>query len=47
MQAVSVRDDIVTQCEAITTGESDLIANLANISALIFDQFEDINWAGF
>ena len=47
MQAVSVRDDIVTQCEAITSGESDLIANLANISALIFDQFEDINWAGF
>ncbi|WP_287830531.1 GAF domain-containing protein [Idiomarina sp.] len=47
MQVVSVRDDIVTQCEAITSGESDLIANLANISALIFDQFEDINWAGF
>lgn len=32
---------------AITQGESDLIANLANISALLFDQLHDLNWLGF
>lgn len=27
--------------------ESDLIANMANMSALLFDALEEINWAGF
>ncbi|TDF41820.1 GAF domain-containing protein [Alteromonadaceae bacterium M269] len=33
--------------ESLTSGESDLIANLSNISALLFDQMPDVNWAGF
>ncbi|MGQ8363643.1 GAF domain-containing protein [Glaciecola sp. 1036] len=35
------------QIEAITQDEPDIIANLANISAILFNQMEQINWAGF
>jgi len=31
----------------LLTGESDLIANAANTSALLFGALPDINWAGF
>ncbi len=29
------------------SGETDLVANAANTSALIFDALPDLNWAGF
>ena len=29
------------------SGESDLIANMANLSALMFNRMEKVNWAGF
>ena len=32
---------------SLLEGESDIIANLANASALVFDTVEDLNWAGF
>jgi L-methionine (R)-S-oxide reductase len=32
---------------ALLTGESDLIANAANTTALLFDALPDVNWAGF
>lgn len=32
---------------SLLEGEADLIANLSNASALIFDMIDDINWAGF
>nr|WP_241971698.1 GAF domain-containing protein [Aliidiomarina sanyensis] len=32
---------------ALTQDEPDLIANLANISAVLFDQLNDLNWLGF
>lgn len=32
---------------AITDGEKNTIANLANISALIFSYMDNLNWAGF
>ena len=32
---------------SLLDGESDVIANLANASALIYDVLSDINWAGF
>jgi len=35
------------QAIAIIVSEYDLIANMANISALLFNQLSDINWAGF
>ena len=36
-----------TQANALVDGEHDLIANMANISALLFNELEDVNWAGF
>jgi L-methionine (R)-S-oxide reductase len=33
--------------QAVLTGESDLIANLANASALLFWSLPKVNWAGF
>ena len=35
------------QISAIIAGESDVIANMANISALLFEQLDTINWVGF
>lgn len=35
------------QVRALTSGENDLVANLANISALLADSIEQINWLGF
>ncbi|MCC5890902.1 MAG: GAF domain-containing protein [Alkalibacterium sp.] len=35
------------QLKAIITDESNFIANLSNASALLFEQLDDINWAGF
>ncbi len=38
---------LLSQVESLISSESDLIANLANVSALIFNNLENINWAGF
>jgi GAF domain-containing protein len=38
---------IVKQVAALISGESDLIANLANVSAVLFNNLEGVNWAGF
>lgn len=38
---------IVKQAKAIVGNETDFIANTANISALLFQELKDINWAGF
>lgn len=35
------------QAAALVSGESDFIANMANISALLFNSMEGLNWAGF
>ncbi|WP_298440042.1 GAF domain-containing protein [uncultured Ferrimonas sp.] len=35
------------QAKSLIAGEPNLTANLANISALIFDSMPDLNWAGF
>lgn len=35
------------QALALLGDEPDMIANLANISALLFNELTDINWAGF
>lgn len=35
------------QVRALCEGEPNLIANLANISAVIYERLEDTNWAGF
>lgn len=38
---------IIKQVAALIDGERDLIANLANISAVLFNNLPNINWAGF
>lgn len=39
--------DLIAQAEALVSGVPHRIANLANVSALIFNTMEDLNWAGF
>jgi GAF domain-containing protein len=34
-------------CAAITDGERDAIANMANVAALVWQTIPDLNWAGF
>lgn len=38
---------LIAQTEALISGVPHRISNLANVSALIFDTLEDLNWAGF
>lgn len=38
---------INAQVQALISGESDMIANMANIAAVLFNTLEQINWAGF
>ncbi len=40
-------DLLVVQVKAILADENDLIANLANVSAVLFEFINDINWVGF
>jgi len=35
------------ELRSLVAGEPDLIANLANVSALLFHSLPDLNWAGF
>ena len=39
--------DLLSQAEGLLHGETDAIANAANLSALIFHGLPDLNWAGF
>jgi L-methionine (R)-S-oxide reductase len=38
---------LLDKVAALTAGESDSIANMANISAVLYHGLPDINWAGF
>ena len=38
---------LIAQADALTSGVPHRISNLANVSALIFDAMDDLNWAGF
>jgi GAF domain-containing protein len=39
--------DLASAVEGLVSGESDAIANMANVSALIFETLPDVNWVGF
>lgn len=39
--------DLIQAAEAVTEGEPDPVANMANISALLMSYLPDLNWAGF
>ena len=39
--------DILSAADAVTVGESDAIANMANVASVLFHGLPDLNWAGF
>ena len=39
--------DLASALEGLVAGEPDLIANMANAAALIWETLPDLNWAGF
>ena len=39
--------DLLAAADAVTSGERDAIANMANVAALIWEFVPDLNWAGF
>lgn len=39
--------ELVAQARALLSGESDRIANAANLSALVYHALPDLNWVGF
>ena len=39
--------DLIAAVDAITSGEPDAVANMANVVALIWEHVPGLNWAGF
>ncbi len=39
--------DLLAAAEAVTAGERDGVANMANVAALLWQYLPDLNWAGF
>lgn len=40
-------DDLAMAARGLVAGERNLVANCANLSALLFDSLPDVNWVGF
>jgi L-methionine (R)-S-oxide reductase len=40
-------DELIKAADALTAGEPDSIANMANIAALLWQFLPDLNWSGF
>src|SRR5947199_9023947 len=47
MDKTRLYDELARQLTALIEGERDLIANSANMAALIYHGLPDLNWAGF
>ncbi|MBJ7388024.1 MAG: GAF domain-containing protein [Sphingomonadaceae bacterium] len=39
--------EMVRAADALTSGEPDAVANMANIAALLWEYLPDVNWTGF
>lgn len=39
--------ELVTSADALTAGEPDGVANMANVAALLWEYLPDVNWTGF
>lgn len=39
--------ELLQSADALTAGESDGVANMANIAALLWEYLPDVNWTGF
>lgn len=44
---VALYADLVSAADAVTRGERDAIANMANVAAIVWQFLPDLNWAGF
>src|SRR5579862_4666742 len=40
-------DELASQLAALIAGEHDVVANAANMAALVYHGLPDLNWAGF
>ncbi len=40
-------NELLSAADALTAGEPDAVANMANVAALIWQLVPDLNWAGF
>jgi L-methionine (R)-S-oxide reductase len=47
MNKIELYQELYQQVEALTCDEPDTIANMANISALLFEHLSQVNWVGF
>lgn len=39
--------ELLAAADALTSGEPDAVANMANVAALLWELLPDLNWAGF
>ena len=39
--------ELLSAADALTAGESDAVANMANVAALVWQLVPELNWAGF
>ena len=39
--------DLLSAADALTAGERDGVANMANVAALLWEMLGDVNWTGF
>lgn len=44
---INVKSLVAKQLESLLEEEKNVVTNLANASALIFQSYENVNWAGF
>ena len=47
MSKTAFYDSLISQLSALIEGETDLVANLSNVSALLNLLLDDLNWVGF
>ena len=47
MSKTAFYDSLLSQISSLIEGESDLVANLSNVSALLNLALNDLNWVGF
>lgn len=44
---VALYRELIAAADALTEGEPDAIANMANVAALLWETLPELNWAGF
>lgn len=47
LPAADLYRELLAAADALTAGEPDRVANMANIAALLWEFLPDLNWAGF